>query len=252
MSKKINLFNIGASDFINRLLVLSTADPKVEMEIDVTPIQDFISQNKKDLENIGIYVEEATSKFALDQTILQPPESIEIKTNNLITKFQQVVNQNYPSMQGEQFVYNGISAYYKSVGIAKFFQNIGSSSFEETDNKDYFGHCLAFGSILTKSICAAIMLSLEISSKVLLGLLKIHKIPIKLIDIILAIVNDIIKKIGEELKPYYNNKTGMICFYFDRVDTLLNIHDKFDPKLQPLQEWQPSNYYSQADWEKIF
>jgi len=251
MSEKIKMFRFGAADIMNELLVLPTMDSEKEEDMDITPFKEFITQNEKDLTLLGSYLEDVASAYKVDQIIPKPPKSIETKTNNLVTQLQQVIKQHYPAILVEPSVYRGMTVYYKSDGVAKFFQ-ITKTAKEIPDYNDYFGHCMAFGKYLTKLICVALGYGLEIGRGVIKILLKIHKIPKEIRDWIDDILKRIFDKIKYELEKYKNHETGMIWFYFDRADTILHIHDKFDPKLQPEEKWLPSYFYPQADWIKVF
>ena len=251
MSKKIKTGRFRVADFMNNLLVLPTMDTKKEGDMDITPIKEFIKQNEKDLELLGSYFKDMASSYAAGQTMLKPPEDIETKTNNLSIQFQQVIKQNYPAIFEKPSYYTGITAYYKSDGIAQFFQKETGISKEKPDYNDYFGHCIAFGKHFTGIICFAIRWKLNIGWIITKWLLEIHEfIPDWIKNTILYLLGWIIEKIKDELEPYKDNETGMIMFYFDRVDSFLRIHDKLDPKLQPPEKWHPKDYYPQTDWIK--
>jgi len=240
MSKKIKMLGFETADLMNKLLVLPTMDNIVKEEkLDLAPIKEFIKQNEKDLAVLDKYFEDMASGYKAEQTILKPPESIETTTKNLVVQLQQVIKQHYPEIPVKPTVYRGTTAYYLSESTADFLD----------DGKDYFGHCVAFGKFATLIICAFIRLGYKFGALLIWGWFKIH-LP-QFADDVLDILQCIYDEIGEDIEQYEKNPTGMIWFYFDRVDKISKIHDEFVPKLQPSEKWDPSDYYPQADW-KIF
>lgn len=245
MSKKIKMCRFGAAHLMNKLVVLPTISSEKEEDIDITPFKKFIEQNGKDLASLGRYFENVASAYKVDTSIPKPSKTYETKTNNLVTQMEQVIKKNYSDILVEPSIRIGMMVYYTG-NAAKWLLE------KYNDNNDYFGHCIGFNSLLTKLICAAIEFDLQTARASIYLLLKIHIKSPEFIDFIDSIIEWIIDKIKYELKIYKENPTGMIWFYFDRVDKILHIYDKFDPKLQPSEKWHPSYWFDEGVWKQVW
>lgn len=255
MRKKIKMCRFGAAHLMNKLAVLprvySEKEEDIDItekeeDIDITPFKEFIEQNKKDLASLGSYFEKVASEYKVDTPIPKLSKSYETKINNLVTQTEQVIKKNYSDILVEPSIKIGMMVYYTGDDAKWLLEKYN-------DNNRYFGHCIGFNSLLTKLICAAIEMGIQIARGLIYLLLKIHiKKCQELIDLIDSILDGVINKIKYELKRYKENPTGMIWFYFDRVDKILHIHDKFDPKLQPSEKWHPSYWYDEGVWTEVW
>jgi hypothetical protein len=240
MSKKLIKSKFEAADIMNKLMVLPTLNAVRDEGMDLTPIKDYIKDNETDLATLDKYFKDIASAYNASHTIANPPKDIETKINYLVTQLKEVINNNYPRVSMKLSVYDGITAYYKSDGTADFLEN---------DNV-YFGHCIAFDKYVTKIICEMLGLGLDFGAFLIYLWLKIH-LP-KLADPIYDALKDLIDLIKGDLDKYKNNQTGIIFFYFDRVDKVSKIFDHSEIRLQPAGKWVPGDYYPQADWIKVF
>jgi hypothetical protein len=240
MNKKIKF---DAIDLINKLFVLSKADSNKEMVIDITPIKEFIKNNDKDIAELNSYYGDILSTYQEGEKITALAEEVEIITNNLVLQMQNIIKEHYSQIKIQQKQYNGITAYFVSDGIAKFFNK---------DEHDYFGHCIAFNEKLTELICLLIKGGVKIVELAIILLAYLTPIVnLKLKDIIYWLEN-IVGKIYNNIDEYQNHPYGMAWVYFDNVQRISNLADKIELIKQLDHVWNPSEIYGGKDWIQVW
>ncbi len=245
MNKKFKILRFEVADLMSKFMVSPSTGSNKASDIDITPIKEFIKKNEKDLADLNSFYVDIKSVYKEGESVTVIPKEIEEKTENLVLQLQNVIKEHYPQLQIQQKEYNGITAYFISDGIAKFFK-------EDKDMHDYFGHCLAFNEPFTDLICILLIGDVRIFELALI--IQAYLTPIvnlKLKEIIIfldSIADEIVKKI----KEYKDHPYGIACYYFDNVQHIPKFTDKPILIKQPDKEWDPYQHYPQAGWIKVW
>lgn len=246
MSKKNKMFRFKTANLMNNLLVLPTMDNIERKEkMQLAPIKEFIKQNEEDLAVLDKCFKDMDSGYKAEQTILEPPESVETTTENLVVQFQQVTEQ-LTGVQEEGTGFTGKTAYWQSKHGFQFFKDKG-------DNKYYFGHCLAFDKNVTNLICT-ILEDEDYQKLIYAAVLALSRAIFskKIVAFIVGILRKFINEFNKNLEECKNSPTGIRFWYFDRVDRIIHIFDKPDIDFQPNDpDWDPDDEYPNTEWNKI-
>jgi hypothetical protein len=238
MSKKNETSIVKVDDLMNKVIE-STADTQDEV-IDCTAIKEVLKQNEENLTEINKYFKDMALGYKAEQTIINPPENIQTKIDNIVLELQNVIQQYL-----KQLPRYGITAYWKSKGSAKYLKN----------EYCYFGHCFAFDKKITDCICSIVEELIEWGLDYIMTGIRIFLeafLDKEIVDAIIHVLYAIIAAIVEDLENLKKSRAGIMIFYFDRVDMLTKFGDYIDLNLQPSIKWIPDKYYDQEGWNLIW